>query len=346
MGNLLGIMTHRIPGKSVIRRHGRAAAAARFQGIALYTPQDVNLKKKTVRGHVLRKGRLTRSTVPLPSINLDIGFYSAAQIKKAALVLRSKSMRFAGYGLGDKKRIQSHLTASEKLRPYLLPTEPLASPEHGVRFLLKHESIMLKPINGWGGKGIIRLTAGTQSVKVQRDGKRSLRLPASRLKTYFRRVLRTGRHMMQKWIDIRNAKGNVFDIRALVQKNGQGQWQLTGMAVREGKRKKITSNMKGGGKAYSVLEYLSREFGAERGAELTGSVIEAADYIPSYMEKSYGTRFSELGIDLAADRSGKLWLIEVNIKPGKKIIKSVYGRKAWKQSLLNAYRYARKLARG
>jgi glutathione synthase/RimK-type ligase-like ATP-grasp enzyme len=343
MTKILGIMTHRVSRPQVFSRHAKSAIAEKFDGLLMYTPRDVNMKKRQISGNLYKNGSWSKATVPFPPINLDIGFYSPEDMHRATIVKKSSQLPFTGYGLGNKCKIQSHLVQSSYLKPYLLPTEQVKTAEAFVSFVKKHESVMLKPINGWGGKGIIRVTLHKDHFIVQRDGKDNQQLPRAELAKYVRGVLGSGRHLMQKWIDIRNTKGSVFDIRALLQKNGLGDWQTSGMAVREGKRGKITSNIKSGGDAYDVSQYLTNEFGAEMGEKLTETVTEIAEYIPSFLEKSYKSRLSELGIDLAVDRSGKPWLIEVNIKPGKMIMKRVYGQKAWEQSLHIGYQYARKL---
>ncbi|WP_169088374.1 YheC/YheD family protein [Paenibacillus sp. PL91] len=343
MNNILGIMTHRIMRPENFTRHARSAIAEKFEGVIIYTPKDVNLQKRQIHGCVYQSGGWTRKTVPYPKINMDIGFYPPALEGRASLVKKSKQLRFTGYGLGNKCKIQSHLVGSSVLKPHLLPTEKINSSQQFIQFLKKHEIIMVKPINGWGGRGIIKVTLEKERFVVQRDGAGKQSLPIDRLDSYIRGVLKSGRHLMQKWIDIRNKNGKVYDIRALMQKKDDGEWVMTGMAVREGMKNKITSNIKSGGDAYKVAEYLEGEQGSEEGEALTKSIVEVAEYIPDFVEKSYNSRLSELGIDLAVDRSGKLWLIEINIKPGKMIIKRLYGKKAWEQCLHIPFHYARNL---
>lgn len=344
MNKILGIMTHRIKHPDSLRRHARAALAEQFNGVIVYTPEDVNLDRKQISGYLYRNGTWLKQTAPYPKINMDIGFYQTpASIRKASLVKNSKKLCFTGYGLGNKCKIQKHLLVSSFLQPYLLPTEQVKTSQEFVKFLKKHGSIMLKPINGWGGRGIIRVTLEQDRFTVRQNGQVTLRLPVERLGSYLRSVLKNGRHLMQQWIDIRNRNGHVFDIRALMQKNGEGNWQMTGMAVREGQKNSITSNIKSGGRAYEVASYLKNEFDSEKGEALTKSITEVAAYIPEFTEKTYNSRLSELGIDLAVDKTGRLWLLEINIKPGRAVIRQVYGQKAWEQSFRIPFQYARDL---
>jgi hypothetical protein len=344
MSDILGIMTHRIGHPGSFTRHAKSALAEKFSGILVYTPKDVNLTTRRITGYVYKGGGTwNKRTLPFPKINMDIGFYTGSQGTRATLVKKVPAFPFTGYGIGNKIRIQKHLIASPVLRPYLLPTEQVKDPDGFIAFAKKYRSVMLKPINGWGGRDIVRVTLENGQFKVQSNNELTQRLSASGLRNFIRRALRKERHLMQQWIDIRNKQGVIYDIRALMLKKSEDNWQTAGIAVREAKRGRITSNLKSGGHAYEASAYLKKEFGDEKGEALAKSIRELAEYIPDFTEKSYKSRLCELGIDLAVDASGKLWLLEINIKPGKLIMRQLYGQKAWEQSLHTHFQYARSL---
>ncbi|CAM3096736.1 YheC/YheD family protein [Paenibacillus lupini] len=343
MSDILGIMTHRIGHPGSFARHAKSALTEKFSGILVYTPRDVNLTTRKITGHIYRGGTWSKQTMPFPKINMDIGFYTGSDVARATLVKKAPSFPFTGYGIGNKIRIQKHLVSSSVLKPYLLPTELVKNAGSFILFLKKYRSVMLKPINGWGGRGIVRVTVEKDHFKVQTNGEMTQTMHAAGLRSYVRRVISKERHIMQQWIDIRNKQGIVFDIRSLMQKRNEGDWQTTGIAVREARRGRITSNLKSGGHAFEARAYLKKEFGDEKGDALANSIREVSEYIPSFMERSYRSRLCELGIDLAVDTHGKLWLLEVNIKPGKMIMRQLYGQKVWEQTLHTHFQYARSL---
>ncbi|WP_336785277.1 YheC/YheD family endospore coat-associated protein [Paenibacillus sp. MMO-177] len=342
MSDILGIMTHRFGHPGSFARHAKSALAEKFSGILVYTPKDVNLTTRKITGHVYNGGTWSRKTMPFPRINMDIGFYKGSQVARASLVKKAPSFPFTGYGLGNKMRIQKHLVTSPVLKPHLLPTEQVKDPSSFLAFVKKYKSVMLKPINGWGGRDIVRVTMEQGQYKVQKGEQRRM-TDAAGIRSLIRRSLSKERQIMQQWIDIRNKQGVIYDIRALILKKSEGNWETTGIAVREAKRGRITSNLKSGGHAYEASSYLKKEFGEEKGEELAKSIRELAEYIPTFTEKAYNARLCELGIDLAVDVHGKLWLLEINIKPGKTIMRQVYGVKAWEQSRHTHFQYARSL---
>lgn len=63
------------------------------------------------------------------------------------------------------------------------------------------------------------------------------------------------RYIIQPFLHLTNSKGQPFDVRVLMQKNGLGRWTLTGMAVRLGNQGSLTSNLHGGGTAVSPLPF-------------------------------------------------------------------------------------------
>lgn len=344
--NMLGIMTQSVAKPSRYMHHAQAAISAGFSGVILFAPHGVRLNKKRINGYVYVPGsRWTKSSRFYPSTAIDIGYYSSRETVQQSIRVKSLTpIRFTGYASGNKWTIQQHLLASDQLAHHLLPTKPMRSVNDAIAFCRQYGTIMIKPINGKGGKGIIKLSCSDNSWKLQRNGKAVLTGSERSIGAILRRAAGGNGYLLQRWIDIRNPDGHVFDIRALVQKNGSGEWQTSGMAVRVGPPSSITSNISGGGRAYETKKYLQKLFEKDKVDELINKLCELSQHIPSHLESDYGKRFTEFGLDFAIDRSGELWLLEANIKPGKSVIRKVYGEEAAKKCFLLPFQYARHLA--
>ncbi|PYI53509.1 YheC/YheD family protein [Paenibacillus flagellatus] len=344
--DLLGIMTHRIGNPERFARHAQAALSAGFSGVVLFAPAGVSIKRKRIEGYLRTSGSgWAKSSCGYPSVAMDIGYYTdAATVRQAKRIKNLEAIRFTGYGMGNKWTIQRRLLASPLLRPHLLPTKPMESAADALAFAREHGAIMIKPINGKGGQGIMRLSCGDAGCTLQRNGRKDVSGTQTAIEAVLRRAVGRNRYLIQRWIDIRNDEGRVFDIRALVQKNGDGRWETTGVAVREGPANSITSNMKSGGSALAAEPYLRRLFERERSDDMMRSIGELSEHLPVHLEKAYGKRLAELGLDFAVDRSGRLWLLEANVKPGKSVIRHVYGDDAARRCFLLPFHYARLLA--
>jgi hypothetical protein len=344
--NLLGIMTHRIGTPGRFMRHARAAISAGFSGVLLFVPGGVRLTSKRIEGFVYVPGsRWRKTSSEYPSVAIDIGYYTKREIVLQSIRIKNSTpIRFTGFASGNKWTIQQHLLASPVVKPHLLPTKPMKTTEEAFAFAREHGTIMIKPINGKGGKGIMKLSQEGDGWTLRRNGRAVLSGNERSVRSVLRKAAAGGSYLLQRWIDIRNPEGRVFDIRSLVQKNGSGEWVTTGTAVREGPPNSITSNICGGGRACDTRAYLQGIFEPDKVDELMDRLCELSRHIPPHLEADYGKRFTEFGLDFAIDRSGALWLLEANIKPGRSVIRKVYGEDAARRCFLLPYQYARHLA--
>jgi glutathione synthase/RimK-type ligase-like ATP-grasp enzyme len=323
MKTVLGIMLHRLHHLHRFLHYRELARKEGFDDLILFTPASVDLLQHRIDAYRYENQTWQPYTVPFPTICHDMGYYVDKQtIRKVKAIKNHPKLPFVGYSLGSKLTIQQHLAKSPRLSPYLLPTIPLQDAKASQNLIQRHQTVMIKPVNGKGGQGIIRLSTKNKGYWIEKNGEQPFALFPTELADWLKKLQTKDSYLLQPWIDIRNKEGNVFDIRVLVQKNRLGEWQLTGMGVREATDGKITSNLKSGGNAYPVRSYLTAQYGKDLAQMMNDKLIELSEFIPSYLEQSYNKRFVEFGLDLAADRKGQIWIIEVNIKPGK----TLYGR--------------------
>lgn len=152
---------------------------------------------------------------------------------------------FLNRPLRNKWTIHQTLLQKANFREHL-PETTLFQDMSDVNRMLKVSSLVyLKPINGTGGRGILRIERGSNeanTVLVQgRDQKRRIITPRkvhlSRLGSLLQHWKMKDKYLVQKGIQLQLPNGRVHDYRMLVQKNGEGQWELTGCAGRMGAEK-------------------------------------------------------------------------------------------------------------
>ena len=154
---------------------------------------------------------------------------------------------------------------------------------------------------------------------------------------------RQDRFLVQQWINLAGNDGRPCDIRVHLHKDGTGQWRLGGMGVREAAAGKITSNVHSGGKVHEVIPYLSHRFGEEKASAMAQQCERLAFVGAEHLEQTKNERLNELGFDFGIDVEGRIWLIEVNIKPGRHTIRTLYGAAGAKRCLQAQIDYARYL---
>ncbi|MBP1933962.1 YheC/YheD family protein [Ammoniphilus resinae] len=338
---LFGIMIHDIKDPARFNSYLSVIKEEGFDDLLVFTPHHVHLQKKQINGYMFMDGMWQQVVSPFPAISLDLGYYEEKSLfQKMKAVKYHPALPFVGYGLGNKWSIQQQLTSSAVLAPSLPPTQMLQHMDTVWSMLQKHTSVMIKPLNGKGGKGIFRLSQGENAYMLEQD-EQILHLTQEELIHFLKERMKEQKYLVQKWIDIRDKHGSVYDIRALVQKNGEGKWQLSGLGVRRGpSRYKITSNLTNGGTAHPAFPFLKKQFGREKADFILHYMRKLALFIPQYLEKVTNRRLVELGLDIAVDRNGRVWILEVNIKPGRSLWRKIDNQEAIDRSIRAPVQYA------
>ena len=128
----------------------------------------------------------------------------------------------------NKWAVHCRLAEVEALRPYL-PETRLLNAGALADMLPKYPVLFAKPAEGSQGKGIIRIEhrAAGIAYTLYRAGKHTGRAGSTAdwlRKT--RRARRGWRYILQQGIPLARYEGCHFDIRVILQCNGQGEWKL------------------------------------------------------------------------------------------------------------------------
>lgn len=318
--------------------------------VFVFSPLGVNEAEMTVEGYGLGpEGNWEKRLYPLPDLIYDRAFFSSkasyeAHRQAVRRLCSLKQAPYLGFGLKSKWEMLHFLRRDPVLRPFLPRTVRIAGPQEAARQLRQETRIFLKPASGSQGKGTILAERTEKGWRVcARDpANQPVALEFAR-ETEFTQWLGgfMGRrsYLMQPYLELTAPSGEAWDIRVLVQKNGRGLWELTGMGARVGASGSMTSNLHGGGSAAPVDEWLEKQFGYTRAAELLKTLRMLAGRIPVALEACNG-RMAELGLDLGVDREGRIWIIEANTKPGRSIFRKLGQEKVLLQAERNPIAYA------
>ncbi|MDT0121944.1 YheC/YheD family protein [Paenibacillus sp. RRE4] len=234
--------------------------------------------------------------------------------------LRQRSWSSA---LPGKWEVHRALSKSTTLRGLLAPTTRVRSTIPWEIWLARWpKGLFFKPASGTHGKNTFRLSVGGLPFSWIVEGRNRSNEhyvksfhQATDVSSWLESHQAVQNMIVQPYLELSH-HGRAFDIRALVQKNGQGRWTLTGCMIREGAEGSLTSNLHGGGNAYPADAYLTKRYGKDKASSLLQQIKHAAALIPPTLESRFG-RLAELGLDFGADVAGRLWLLEVNSKPGR-----------------------------
>jgi glutathione synthase/RimK-type ligase-like ATP-grasp enzyme len=190
--------------------------------------------------------------------------------------------------------------------------------------LNKYHHVYMKPITGSQGKNIIKVSQLGRpksyeyqyQIKQRRVFEKAGNL--QELERKLRSFMGSKRYLAQQQINLLRKDGCIMDLRVMTQKNRIGKWTVTGNAFRIGKAGSITSNISGGGSVGDVQTLLNLYFDKTQVKEIMNDIDFLALETARTMETRLGPT-GELGIDIGVDQNGKIWLIEANLKPARKI---------------------------
>jgi glutathione synthase/RimK-type ligase-like ATP-grasp enzyme len=355
----IGIMVCPTPGPIPFLHRGfmrQLSMVSQRLGICTYVfaIDWIHWSQRKVKGFIYEPdtGRWLQRYFPLPRLIYDRAFFHRhaerlrhrTQIKR---LLQIPGVRLLGLGLSGKWEVHQILSSHATLKQLLPRTERY----RGVRTLRDwfdhtHEFI-LKPNCGTHGKGVFRLRRISRHLYElngrSRDNmpiRRSFRNIEALFSAVHDRLVRGQSYLIQQYISLQSTSGHPFDIRSLVQKDGQGEWRVTGTAARIGPSGSITSNLHGGGIANETKTFLNAEYDVTTAEQVFQSIHSLSLAIARTIEQGHGPLL-ELGLDFGVDPSGRVWLLEANSRPGRSSFLRMGNRQVRTAAIANPMRYAR-----
>lgn len=324
--------------------------------VMVFTPEDVSPSGRQIRAHQYdgKEGRWIRRNMPFPTLVYDRCRYQRTPRFALLRQFRAKypQLTYLNRPIAHKWGVYQVLAGDEAVKPHLPRTEKYRSEADLLRYLKEFPLVYLKPEDGTGGRGIIRIrrTDDNQFVLQGRDRSRRIVAPqkfrqdqiAARLRSWEMK----DRYLIQQGIPIALKDGRVHDYRLLIQKNGRGEWQVTGCAGRVGPRNSITSNLHGGGAAVPMRRLMRHRFGSEaKIAEVEATLGKLSHNVARRLEQHYG-QLCELALDIAIDPRGGVWLLEVNPKPAREVFRRIGELDTYRNAIKRPLEYALWLHRG
>lgn len=297
--------------------------------VYVFYPDSINWDKAIVNGYHFNfsKKKWENKQYPLPNFIYDRCFYVSAKTyfkykPHVEKIKQNKRISLLGHGLKGKWEVYEILTKGSLYANHLPKTEKYKNPNQLLAWL-KNFPIILKPIGGSHGAGVIKVAKDNNNFIVIGRNYFNHKITfkfqdKQKFINWINQFIGRKKFIIQQYLDLFTSNKQPFDVRVLVQKDQQGTWDVTGMSARLGDKDNITSNLHGGGRVEQLASLLEREFGQDKANIILNDINKLVLAIPSFLENSHGNLF-ELGIDIGIDRQGRVWIIEVNSKPGRKV---------------------------
>lgn len=322
--------------------------------VFLFGPQDVHFSEKRIKGYFPTEKGWKSAWYGWPDIVIDRYRYYPVPKHHLYLPFRKQNwFRYANSRFSNKFRVHQVLEQDPALVRWLPETLPYSRDTLSV-MLKQHGIVYLKPTNGTGGRSILRVEKQQDGYllhgRTKQQGRSSERLSTlsalCKRMEYWMEHEKNGREQffLQQGLQLALVPERTVDARLLVQKDGSGLWKLTGMGFRIGPRSSSTSNLHGGGKALPAASFLTERFGLDEAMRIIEECKELAIQMVTRIEQQYGPMM-EFGFDLGIDVKGRVWMIEINPKPGRDIFRQLGQNERYVQAVRRPLEYALYLLR-
>ncbi|WP_243153076.1 YheC/YheD family protein [Sporotomaculum syntrophicum] len=316
---IIGMLHHRKDPQKVVKSYA-FAAVAKAEGAELlyFTPKAVDFSQNVIHGYVYVNGVWEKKDSPFPEVVYNAG--SPEKLAKSHNIIAKlkELIPFTTYSIGNKMRVYQRLKLEGKFAQYLIPSEVIHSTRRFFDLFNTYRKVVFKPVNGRKGQGITYIEGVRDRYNI-RSCEGNCVLSFEELRDLVAQKLRDESHLLQPYINCKTKSGISYDVRLHVQKDGAGKWLITAIYPRFAPEGSIVSNINSGGSTNYLIPFLKQEFGDEYfniKRYLEHFSLQLAAHMDEVQQKYFNERIDELGIDAGLDDLGKIWVYEVNWRPG------------------------------
>ncbi|MFD2117690.1 YheC/YheD family protein [Paenibacillus yanchengensis] len=221
--------------------------------------------------------------------------------------------RGSGRILANKMSKTDVLIRNHEIANHIPPTKRFHS-KNLMEMLQTHGMVVIKPLVGSGGAGVIKVVKhakGTYSYTYL-SRTRSFQSYDS-LYRALRATMKKKRYMIQKGIDLATVNGRPIDYRVKYVKEN-GRWRYKAIVGRIARSGLFVTNLQRGGRLVSGSKGIALSLGSSYVKEKKGKMRKLTVLSTKILEQRY-RGINQLGYDFGIDKSGKIWLFEVNTRP-------------------------------
>ncbi|MDZ5472994.1 YheC/YheD family protein [Bacillus sp. 31A1R] len=316
---LIGMLHHRKDPTTVIKSYAYAAVAkAEGAKFVYFTPKSVNFVNKTIKGKILENGKWIDKLMPFPDVIYNAGSPEKLAVSKEIINKLKEMIPFTTHSIGNKWNVNERLKEAKDFAQYLIPTEIVKNTDIFFKFINAFENIVFKPIDGRKGQGILFITKKEDGFELKSGAQVEL-LSKIQLNNFVQAKISKEVFIVQPYINSRTKTGQVFDFRLHVQKNGEGKWVITTIYPRIAPMGSIIANINNGGYTNYLDPFLKQEYNDEAfniRRTLEHFSLALANHLDELQMVQYGEVIDEIGVDIGFDQNQKIWIYEVNWRPG------------------------------
>jgi len=182
------------------------------------------------------------------------------------------------------------------------------------RMLQKYGFVVVKPLRGTGGNGVIKIEQlSGNRYRYHYERKRNVVPSLTQLLRLIDRIRKDRRYLIQRGVNLVTVAERPVDYRVKMVKSGS-TWRLRAFVARVARSGQFVTNLCRGGSMRQGYAALRHSFPKDQAKDKKETMLGVARKGTLLLEKKY-PGIDSLGFDFGVDRGGKIWIFEVNTKP-------------------------------
>lgn len=329
IGFLLGVHNYLYTPKRMTKYSDRFGIYDQVGGLVCgFSPKCIDWQQKIIYGlyYDIVIQKWVYGCFPMPDViyrrNFHYNGFEISNLLKETNGNLFNSFRF------DKYELFQHIMPNKELAQHLPHTELFNNIEQLNRFIKLYGMIILKPKSLSRGQGICiigKVDNGYEIKDYRQENVVEIFLnDTSELNTFFDKNPDFFKnYLIQQFIHLVKVDNSVFDIRVVMQKGNNFNWQCTGVECRVAGNKSLLTNISRNGYAITLQQALTSAFSKETNIQkLIQEIMIFSEKLCVNIE-TMDKHYAEFGLDIGIDQTEKLWFIEANVFPSFKGFKKM-----------------------
>lgn len=221
-------------------------------------------------------------------------------------------MSTVGRQLANKWLKTEALLGNESVAAHIPQTRKYNS-ESLKQMLHSFGMVVIKPVRGGGGYGVIKVTYSGGIYSFTNMSRRSSFSTYDAMLRALNRAKVRRSYIIQQGIHLARIAGRPIDYRVKVVKHN-GKWTYRAMVGRLARPGLFVTNLCKGGTQLSARSGLSRSLPRGTARKKSAEMRNLTNTCIGIMESSF-PGIDQLGFDYGIDLNGKVWIFEVNTRP-------------------------------
>lgn len=276
---------------------------------------DLHPDKKEAVAFVKGKYGYVRKTVPIPRVIHNRALYFRKESHDRIKELVRQGIQIFNETNRYGKIVIDRILRGEPEVVGHLPETMLYTADNLKLMMQRHDALILKPNNASLGQGVIKLLRCSSGWRLYYPaGKAGVKTAYARAKDMPKAVApftSRKKYIIQQYIPLAAYNGRPFDLRVVVQRDGSGQWQVTGIIGKVAGAGRYITNVANGGAVGRIEQLLPAALPYFPLQELKERIEAVSLTIAKRMELKL-PHLADLGFDIGITGQGEVKFIESN----------------------------------